>query len=600
MKKQFTYLIHSLILPAFFFSLANAQNPIELVHLGTYHSHIFDGGAAEIPAYEPSSHRVYVVNASDARIDVIDINNPSLPVLVDSIDVTSYGASANSIAIHNGILAVAVENANKQANGKVVFFDTAGVYLHDVTVGALPDMVIFSPDGNFVLCANEGEPSDDYLTDPEGTVSIIDISNGVVSATVATAGFTAFNTTPPADASIRIYGNNGSATFAEDVEPEYIAISADSKTAFVTLQENNAIAVIDIEAATVTDIYGCGFKDHAVTGNGLDASDRDDTINIVTWPVWGMYQPDAIAAYEVNGTTYLVTANEGDARDYSAYAEEERVKDLTLDTVAFPGYLALMEDEAIGRLTVTTANGDTDNDGEFEELYVLGGRSFSIFDENGNLVFDSGDDFEQIIAQELPDYFSSTNDDNDSFDNRSDNKGPEPEGVALGVINNHTFAFIGLERIGGIMVYEITDPATPVFVQYINNRDFTEDAETPEAGDLGPEGLVFIPAAVSSNGKNMLVTGNEISGTTSVFEINVDPTLNIREYDRSNSLIVYPNPANGGPVYFNQTVSGQLFDLTGRVVLEVSEQKSFDASQLEAGSYFFKSNKGEQLKVVIR
>jgi len=267
-----------------------------------------------------------------------------------------------------------------------------------------------------------------------------------------------------------------------------------------------------------------------IDGNGLDASDEDGEINIDNWPVQGMYQPDAIASYEVNGETFLITANEGDSRDYEGFSEEARVADLELDPTAFPNAAALQAEEALGRLTVSTVNGDTDGDGDFDQLNAFGGRSFSIRDAQGNLVYDSGDDFEQITAALLPESFNSDNSENNSFDSRSDDKGPEPEGVTTGVIVDRTYAFIGLERIGGVMTYDVTDPTRPTFVQYINNRDFSVEFD-PEAaaageseawraaGNLGPEGLTFIAAEDSPNGNPLLVTANEVSGTTSIFEI---------------------------------------------------------------------------------
>jgi hypothetical protein len=236
-----------------------------------------------------------------------------------------------------------------------------------------------------------------------------------------------------------------------------------------------------------------------------------------------MYQPDEIAAYEVGGKTYLVTANEGDARDYDGFSEEERVGDLSLDPTAFPDAANLQEDELLGRLRVTNTLGDTDGDGDFDELYAFGGRSFSIWDEEGNLIFDSGDQFETITAQLFPEFFNSNNDDNDSLDDRSDDKGPEPEGITIGHIGNRTIAFIGLERIGGVMMYDITNPQKPVFVGYSNNRNFNVDATNPLAGDLGPEGVLFISKKDSPNGKPLLVVSNEISGTTTVFGIQTVP-----------------------------------------------------------------------------
>jgi hypothetical protein len=272
-------------------------------------------------------------------------------------------------------------------------------------------------------------------------------------------------------------------------------------------------------------IIPLGFKDHSLAANGLDASDKDDTINIMPQDgVLGMYQPDSIAAYNVKGNTYIVTANEGDARDYDTFGEEDRVKDLVLDPVAFPNPDAFQDSTVLGRLTVTNTLGDIDGDGDFDRLYAFGARSFSIFKatkQGLEQVFDSGDQFEQITAAAIPTEFNSDNSENDSFDKRSDNKGPEPEGLAIGTIGQHTYAFIGLERVSGIMVYDISTPQSPQFVQYINNRDFNGDTEAGTAGDLGPEGIAFISAKESPNGYPMLAVANEVSGTTTLYRIDV-------------------------------------------------------------------------------
>ncbi len=380
-----------------------------------------------------------------------------------------------------------------------------------------------------MLVANEGEPNDACTVDPEGSVSIIDVSGGVESATVTTAGFSAFNARAEAlkAAGVRIFGPG--ATVAQDLEPEYIAVSRDSKKAWVSLQENNAVAVLNIPARRITHVLPLGFKDQGLPGNGLDASNKDDAINISTYAnIFGMYQPDAIAAFEAFGKQYLITANEGDARDYDGFSEEKRVKKLALDPEAFPNAGDLQQDEVLGRLKVTNTLGDTDEDGDFDELYAYGARSFSIFRHTPSglePVYDSGDQFEQITAAVLPEDFNSNNDENGSFDSRSDDKGPEPEGVTTGVIKGHTFAFIGLERIGGVMVYDMTTPAAPKFVQYINSRDFSGDPASGTAGDLGPEGLIFIPETESPSGKPLLVVAYEVSGSTSIYEINADDLL---------------------------------------------------------------------------
>ncbi len=495
-----------------------AKQTIELNYIGTYRSGIFDEGAAEIVAYDPATTRLFVTNADQNTIDILNIQNPVSPVKVRTIDLSPYGGGVNSVATKRGIVAAAVEHDNKQEPGCVVFFDTAGTFLNKVTAGALPDMVTFTPNGRYVLAANEGEPNDDYTVDPEGSVTIINISRGVHAPVVRTAGFEAFNSAA-LDPSIRIYGPG--ATVAQDLEPEYIAVSHDSKTAFVACQENNALAIIDIRKAKVQKIVGLGTKDHSIAGNGIDASNKDDAVNIATWPVKGFYQPDSIASFRYRGKTLIVSANEGDSRDYDGYSEEERVKYLTLDPTAFPGAALLQENEQLGRLKTTTAQGDTDGDGDFDELYSYGARSFSIWDADGTMIFDSGDDFEQILAIEYPLDFNSTNDENDSFDSRSDDKGPEPEALTVGTINHYSYAFIGLERMGGIMVYDITDPYSPVFVQYITTRDFSGDPESGSAGNLAAEGMAFIPAKDSPNGKPLLAVSYEVSGTTGIFEIEI-------------------------------------------------------------------------------
>jgi len=500
------------------------ENQLNLTLLGTYATGVFDESAAEIAAHDPATQRVFFVNSNDNTVEVLDISNPSSPALINSIDVSDYGAAPNSVAVSNGVVAVAVEAVVKQDPGAVVFYDADGNYINDVTVGALPDMLTFTPDGNKVVVANEGEPNDDYDVDPEGSISVIDVSGGVASATVTTVGFGSLTM---ADVEgVRIFGPN--ASIAQDLEPEYITVSDDSQTAFAVCQENNGIIVIDLMTNTITDVWALGTKDYNLPGNGIDASNDADGIQIQNWPVKSYYMPDAMTSYSVGGSTYILTANEGDARDYDGYSEEDRVKDLTLDSVAFPNYAELQMDENLGRLNITLTAGDTDNDGEYEEIFGYGARSFSIWDDAGNLVWDSADDFEQITADYLAPFFNSNNDDNDSFKSRSDDKGPEPEAIAIAEINGTPYAFIGLERVGGVMIYDITDPTAPKFENYINNRDFSVDATDPAAGDLGPEDIKVIDAADSPNGETIIMVANEVSGTVSFYGVSTpDYTLQI-------------------------------------------------------------------------
>lgn len=502
--KTMRHILHSSILSVLLLStLATAD--IHLQPIGTYASGRFDQGAAEISAYDPHSQQLFVTNAQSNSIDILDISTPTTPSLVSSIDLSSYGGGVNSAAFGHDLLAVAVEATVAQKPGKVVLFDADGHFLHSFSVGALPDMLTFTPDGTKILVANEGEPNS-YgqadSVDPEGSVSIIDLA----AMNVTTVGFDDVPLIGP----VRIFGPD--ATVAQDLEPEYITVAEDSTKAWVSLQENNALGILDLTKNQFTQIVGFGFKYHSLPKSGLDVSDRDQAINIAQQLVIGMYQPDAIAAYTVNGQTFVVTANEGDARDYDGFVEETRVEDVRLDP-RFPQPIR----EALGRLMITNTLGDPDRDGDFDQLYAFGGRSFSIFDGQGTLVFDSGDDFEQITAQRSR--FNSDHTEN-TFDTRSDNRGPEPEGLVLGQIGDRTYAFIGLERIGGVITYDITDPFSPVFVDYVNNRNFSGSPKAGTAGDLGPEGLLFISAQDSPNQIPLLVVTNEVSGTTTLFTIN--------------------------------------------------------------------------------
>ncbi len=481
----------------------------------THLSSVDIGGeaSAEISAYDPETQRLFVTNSEKNGVSVVDLSDPANPVLLE----TSFLAvgTVNSVAVKDGKLAIAIENAVKQNNGKIAVYNTADLSLDaEYTVGALPDMVTFTPDGNYILAANEGEPNADYTVDPEGSVSVIELATG----TVRNAGFSAFSGQQASleAKGLRIFGPG--ASFAQDIEPEYIAVSDDSATAWITLQENNAIAKLDIATATITDIYPLGFKDFSLAKNMLDASNRDDVDELKNWPVFGIYMPDAISHFTANGMSYLITANEGDSRDYDGYSEEERIKDITLDPAAFAAFdiAMLQENENLGRLKITTANGDTDNDGDFDALYSYGARSFSIWDTNGTLVYDSGDDIARKNLEFAPQYFNLDNEDDATTllegekDGRSDDKGAEPESTAiLDIDGERQIAIIGLERVSALMVYDVTNPAAPQFLQWLQ-RDT----------DVAPEGLMTIYRSDSPNGKDLLIASHEASGTVSIYQNN--------------------------------------------------------------------------------
>jgi 2',3'-cyclic-nucleotide 2'-phosphodiesterase/3'-nucleotidase/5'-nucleotidase len=535
MKKTIYKLLSTLLFCSASILSIGQINP---VFLGRYSTGFYDKAAAEITAYHSKSKQMFVLNAADTTVKVVNISNPASPLLAFSISIKPYGIDLTSITCYNDIIAVAViDSLGKTENGKVVFFNANTLaYINQVDVGANPDMICFSPDGNKVLVANEGEPNVGYTIDPEGSVSIINITGGVGSLTqanVQTAGFNSFNGTT-LDPKIKITGKiqaggvfSRNSTIAEDLEPEYITVSVNSSMAWVTCQENNCIAEINLNTASVTRLIPLGYKNHSLTGNGIDASNQGSTINIATNTVFGMYMPDAISNYTVGGNTYLVTANEGDVRaDWgTANNEETDVRNVSyvLDTSKFlnaANVAFLKSDAGVGRLKVSNKYGDFNGDGKFDSIFCFGGRSFSIWNATtGAIVWDSKDDFEQRTAALFPAYFNTSHT-NNSKKNRSDDKGPEPEAIAIGKILDSTYAFIGLERIGGIMIYNITNPNNPYFVNYINTRDFSQTPGTNSGGDLGPEGLVFVPRNQSPNGKDLLILSNEISGTVTIIQLN--------------------------------------------------------------------------------
>lgn len=583
-------------------NLEPTPTSLTLSKAGGYSTNLFAEGGAEITAFDAESVRAFVVNAKAGTVDVLNLVDPTKPAKVGEIKASAVlaGGEINSVAVSNGIVAAAIQAPVKTDAGRLALYRASDLsLLSTVTIGAVPDNVTFSPDGKTVLVANEGEPSDDYQIDPEGSVTVVNVADPA-KPVAKTATFTAFNGQEAAlrAKGVRIYGPGANAS--KDLEPEYIAVTPDSKTAFVTLQENNALAKIDIATATVTDIIALGYKDYGKAGNEIDASDRDSKINIQAWPgVVGMYQPDTIAAYSAGGKTYLVTANEGDARawgeDTPAYwagdvskgfVEEFRVKYvvdkkgwsgragddlppqlaalakgglLNPEVFAYCGAKAgdpgkCRDDANLGRLNITwtqgyrtdaqgkpvlfNAAGEQDAAGDrlmYDKLYSYGARSFAIWNEQGQLVWDSGSEIEKFLASDeckagptrtiaCKDFFNQGHDEGNAFDSRSDAKGPEPEGLALGQIGAKTYAFIGLERMGGVLVYDITNPSAPKRVDYLNTRtDWVLDPETnlSKVGDLGPEGLTFIAAKDSPNGKPLLLVGNEVSGSTAVIQLNL-------------------------------------------------------------------------------
>ncbi len=585
---------------SFLFFAAQAQLPMQKTF--TYKTNIFDDGGSEIVAYDRLSERFFSTNGSLTSIDIIEASELTRGKITyrGRVDLSTYISDINSVTAFNGLVAVAGGPSSAQARGKVVFLDTNGAFLSQVQVGFLPDMLTFYGNGGKIIVANEGEPSDDYTNDPVGSVSIITLPGNIQTIStndVTEIDFTALDANPY-DPAIHIFGNDGLSLPSQDLEPEYIALNSTETKAYVVCQENNAMAIIDLVTNTLDTVVGLGFKNHSIAGNGIDASNQGNNINIRTYEnLFGMYQPDAIAALDINGAEYIFSANEGDARDYAGYSEESRIRDLTLNPFRFNTITDYYTDSLAGRLNITTSMGDNDNNGQYDSLFCYGARSFSVWDENAQLVWDSGDEFEQYLAATYQANFNSNNDDNDSRKSRSDDKGPEPEAIAVGIVDGVPYAFIGLERMGGIMVYDISDPTNPSFVQYELNRDFTKPATDPDAGDLGPEGMYFVPATHSPNGIALLAVANEVSGTVSFYQLGSG--IGLSERPLEPFVNVYPNPSTG---IFNlsQALDYYVYDLNGKQVANGKNVNTIDLSNQPSGLYLIKDNKGNAVRLVKR
>ncbi len=577
--------LSSLLLPAI--AMADAPEPsgsVTLTALGTY-----DGGGlarAEVVAFDASSARMAVSNDDLNRVDIVDISDPASPTLVTSVDMSEHGNGVNGVAAHNGVFVAGVERdpsydeatgVATADSGVAVFFDADGEISDVIGVGVLPDSVGFSPDGRKVVVAGEGEPlcaTDDLgggeeedialATDPAGTIAVISLNeDGVPHGVADILGFDTFDTEALRASGVRIFWPGSDAS--NDLEPEYVTVSSDSSTAYVTLQEANAIAVVNLDTPEIIDVWALGTKDFS--NLLMDASNRDDEINLENWDVRGIYMPDAVDNYTVNGTTYLVTANEGDSRDYDCYSEEERMADLdyTGSTLSAEILAATADDALLGRLNSTTAMPTSD---PIDQLYMWGARSFTIWTTDGEVAYDPGSEFEEYIAENYPGYFNANADDElptaeemiasmaDEVDARSDDKGGEPEGLAVGRIGSRHYAFVALERQGGIMVYDITNPTSGEFEAYVNlaldEHAAGGDHSAPGTKDVSPEGVKFVNASDSPISKPLVLVSNELSGTTTIYEVTGS------EIDAALTAASATLPATGGSPHLLVIATGFL------------------------------------------
>lgn len=522
-----------------------ASDPIQLRVVGTCRTGPFDASACEIAAWHPASSRLLVTSAAAGLVPV----SVGTDLRLSAADARAM-RGISSVAVHGDIIAICGSGPDASSVGEVTILDPLMNELATIPVGHGPDMLAFTPDGRTLIVANEAEPSEDGSADHPGTLSIIDLSKGASQPSIRHVTFESFE--PQADA-LRARGLHApmpGRSLVQQLEPEYVTVSPDGRWAFVSMQEANAIAVVDIANARCIALEPLGLKDFGATGVGLDPSDKDGGPAIARWPIHGLYQPDTLACFMHGNELFVASANEGEPRDYSFWSEVQRVSDLkhrdggsapALDPAAFPAEVPdgagpelqlrtparLRAADGAGRLQVSRVAGDADGDGDYDTLIAFGGRSASIWrvrcDDAGTpqgleLAWDSGSAIERTVLERMPKAFNADHDKGNSADARSDVRGPEPEGLAVADIGGRRILFVGLERPGGVIAWDISDPRAPTLATYANRRDPQVDAQDA-AGDLGPEGLLFIPAATSPTGKPLLAVCNEVSGTLTLLEI---------------------------------------------------------------------------------
>jgi 2',3'-cyclic-nucleotide 2'-phosphodiesterase/3'-nucleotidase/5'-nucleotidase len=535
MKRHFHFNRASAIVLALLLLSVNAVQAEPTLNSSEFWRYRAPSGASEIAAYCADTERLFVTVGGG--VDVVSVRNGTS----DGEIPIPEGFHATSVACQDQVLAIAWAADDKRLRGRIVFYDATELNeIASHSAGYLPDMITFTPDGETLLAANEGEPTDDYSFDPEASVSLITKNGDWKDAKVREASFQKFNSQKLEliKAGVRVFGPRKdqpgeTASVAEDVEPEYIAVRADSQVAWVTLQENNAIAEVDVGRGEITAIHPVGLKSFrslpeggaklisVASGTGLDASDQDGGVRIRHWPISGMYQPDGIATFQQDGQDYLVTANEGDPRDYIDYCEAIAVSELAAAGIEVdPSNPAryLLGNDQLGRLEISRAAGDNDGDGDLDEFVTFGTRSFSIWkrgDEGLELVFDSGNDFEQTISQVAPQLFNTESDAQSPTDVRSVSRGPEPENIVVFELGGRRLAAIGLERTGGVMLYDVSRPREARFLSNIQ-------PDEAESRDLAPEGLLFIAAERNPTRKSLLVLCNEGSGTMTAYALELN------------------------------------------------------------------------------
>ena len=504
-----------------------------------------DGPASfEISTYHAGSKRIFATNGVKNSIDIFDISDVANPKKIDSISLERYGNDVTSVAAGRDVVVAAVlvtetfsaTGVPTTPNGKIVVFDTNGTFLSATDIlGVLPDSVTFAPDGTTALVAIEGQPvcakddpattekeSTDYskASDPVGGVSVVDLTDPTAPV-VRFAGFDQFTVEE-----MRAKGLAVSSVVddvSKDFEPEFVT-AADNKTAYVTIQEANAIGKLNIETATFESITRA--FESKLSNTARDTSDKDSGAGPRNYRnVVGASQPDAIASFKVGSGHYFLTANEGDAREYTCLNDDLRAASLIVDPKRFGDWTTLSGTADLGRAKVNPNIGDKDGDGDIDTIHLRGSNSMTMY-RNGYAYWDSGDLLNQIQTQAFGvaningshSYSKDLSTMNYVGQDRSDDKGAEPEGVALGMVGDRRIAILGLERMTALAIFDITRPLEPVFQEWLQMLP-TKATPAADVKHWSPEGIVFVPADKSPSGKALIITSYELSGSLSIHEI---------------------------------------------------------------------------------
>lgn len=529
MKQNPAIVLSLLICAGFCFAKQNASSagPFQLGGVLTPLSTI-SMKTAEISAFMPGKNVLFVVGEAKI-VEVVDLSNPGMPKKIAEKQIPG---NASSVTVSGDLVAVSMLEDDAWKDGQVQVMrytdslEVVGLY----KVCSQPDMITFTPDGKNLLVACEGSPSTDFSEDPEGGVAFLSVAKAGdaelwKNAELTVARFNKLDTAALKKAGVRAPGTQG---FVKSLEPEYITVSKDSKWAWVSLQENNAIAKVDVNARKVKSVFPLGYVNYS-NGATVDAV-SNGIIEMKKYPLHGLRQPDGIASFAIGDKYYVLTANEGaPVNDYKAWTDVT-----TPMLLAEQGklYRPVFTDSLLNELkelTVSslerTCDGERDKSVACKHMNIFGSRSMSIFDgETGRLVWDTYDTFERILAKIAPEYFNWNAKKNKvKMDKRSSDKGCEPENVTVGEVGYKRYAFVGLERTSGIMVVDVTEAETPKYIKAPKPEEYKGPKVVDfylDPLDRGPEGILFIPADKSPRADQaLLIVGYEYSKTLTIYTV---------------------------------------------------------------------------------